>query len=96
MNGSLARRLSSLALVAVLSGCASSSVTDVSIEVAVHPALDVPPFQRILARPDVRRLQSRYQHPDPGVRGRQNSAVANNIQAVVAPRLARFGVRFKW
>jgi hypothetical protein len=30
------------------------------------------------------------------IRGTQNSSNANNIQAIVAPRVARFGVRVIW
>ena len=30
------------------------------------------------------------------IRGRQNSAVANNIQAVLAPRVVRFGIRVQF
>ena len=30
------------------------------------------------------------------IRGTQNAANANNIQAVVAPRVARFGVKVTW
>jgi hypothetical protein len=30
------------------------------------------------------------------IRGTQNAANANNIQAIVAPRVLRFGVRFNW
>jgi hypothetical protein len=30
------------------------------------------------------------------IRGTQNASNANNIQAIVAPRVLRFGVRFNW
>jgi hypothetical protein len=30
------------------------------------------------------------------IRGTQNASIANNIQAIVAPRVARFGVRVLW
>ena len=30
------------------------------------------------------------------MRGTQNAANANNIQAIVAPRVLRFGIRFNW
>ena len=30
------------------------------------------------------------------IRGTQNSSNANNIQAVLAPRVVRFGIRVQW
>jgi len=30
------------------------------------------------------------------IRGTQNAANANNIQAIVAPRVLRLGIRFNW
>jgi hypothetical protein len=30
------------------------------------------------------------------IRGTQNASTANNIQAIVAPRIVRFGIRFSW